>query len=80
MMDNKVIVNLEDYVQLRQESEVLQNILKLIMDNASLNYNSTELRLVSPEKLMDYLKITEETIYNDTLTDLQKKEKSGADD
>lgn len=79
-METKVIVNLEDYVQLRQESEVLQNILKLIMDNASLNYDSTELRLVDTERLMDYLKIAEETIYNDTLTDLQAKEKGDKND
>ena len=77
-MDNKVLVNLEEYVQLRQESETLQNILRLIMDSATLNYNSKELRLIDTEKLMDYLKITEETIYNDTLAELQ--EKSGADE
>ena len=71
-MDNKVLVNLEDYVQLRQESETLQNILKIIMDNSRLDYLKARLTLDEDMYLMNYLSIAESTIYNDRLAELKE--------
>lgn len=78
MNDKTVEINLEEYIELRQESEILQNILKAIMDNSRLNYDKNRLVLDDDTNLMTYISIQEETIYNDTLAEL--KEKSGAND
>ena len=80
MNEQKVEIGLEEYVQLRQESETLQNILKIIMEKASLNYDSTRLNYCNGDELINYLRIAEETIYNDTLTELQQKEKGDKND
>ena len=59
-MEDKVIVDTEEYVTLRKESEELSSILNLIFeDSGLLETPDNRLFLSSSTNLMDYLKIIE---------------------
>ena len=75
-MENKVAVDLEEYISLRQESEELKNILKLIFDGSKYAKTIDEDRLYlnSNTSLMNYLKIVESYKYNARLEELKKEE------
>lgn len=79
-MEKKIEINVEDYVELRKESERYENILKLLMNNARLNADKTELWVSDTDEIMTYLSIVEETIYNNRLEELQKAETGDANE
>ena len=74
-MENKVAVDLEEYISLRQESEELKNILKLIFDNSKYAKTIDEDRLYlnSNTNLMNYLKVVENYKYNIRLAELKEE-------
>ena len=75
-MENKVAVDLEEYIDLRQESEELENILDLIFAESRYSkvLNEDKLYFKSDISLMSYLKIVESYKYNARLEELKKEE------
>ena len=76
MENNKVTVDLEEYISLRQQSEELENILILIFANSKYTKTIDENKLyfTSDTNLMDYLKIVESYKYKTRLENLKKEE------
>ena len=76
MGNDKVTVDLEEYISLRQQSEELLNILDLIFNNSrySKTIDEDKLYLSSNTNLLDYLKIVENYRYKTRLEDLKKEE------
>ena len=76
MENDKVTVDLEEYISLRQQSEELLNILDLIFNNSrySKTIDEDKLYLSSNTNLLDYLKIVENYRYKTRLEDLKKEE------
>ena len=75
MEDEKVKIDIEEYISLRQESEELKNILKLIFDNSKYTKTIDEDRLYlnSSTSLMNYLKVAENYKYNIRLAELKEE-------
>ena len=76
MGNDKVTIDLEEYISLRQQSEELLNILDLIFNNSrySKTIDEDKLYLSSNTNLLDYLKIVENYRYKTRLEDLKKEE------
>lgn len=70
LFENKIEISVNEYINLRQKAEKLDNILKCIMKGANLNYNKKELEIKSDETLMNYIKIVEFERYNNRFTEL----------
>lgn len=75
MENDKVKIDIEEYISLRQESEELKNILKLIFDNSkhTKTIDGDRLYLNSDTSLMNYLKIVESYKYNIRLEELKEE-------
>lgn len=68
--ENEVRISLDRYLELRCKAEQFDIITKIIFDNASLNYDKTELYSVDQQQLLDYLKIIKAEEYNRKLKEL----------
>lgn len=73
--NDKVAVDVDDYVALQMASDELKNILEIIFESAKISYNDKDLEITEDTELMGYLKIVEKRLYNGTF-DRLKKEKS----
>ena len=75
-MIKKIAVDIEEYVDLRQQSKELENILDLIFAN-SRTVDKNLLYLASDNSLMSYLKIVENDRYLEQLEELKELKKGG---
>lgn len=58
MEEGKVLVELEDYIEGREDSKILENLITLIVDKAELrSYDKNILTIVDEQKIFDYLEI-----------------------
>ena len=74
MENDKVTVDLEEYISLRQQSEELDNILKLIFESTRL-LSGDELFNNPSTKLMDYIKLIRSRKYDMRVDELKEKNK-----
>ena len=76
--ENEVRISLDRYLELRCKAEQFDIITKIIFDNASLNYDKTELYSQSQQQLLDYLKIIKAEEYNAKLKKLTDDDQSNS--
>lgn len=76
--ENEVRISLDRYLELRCKAEQFDIITKIIFDNASLNYDKTELYSVDQQQLLDYLKIIKAEEYNRKLKELTDDDQSNS--
>lgn len=72
--NDKVNIDVDDYVALQLRSEKLDNILEIIFENVTVSDVSDTLFLEERE-LMSYLKVVEKRLYNGTLDRLKEEKK-----
>lgn len=71
--NDKVSVDVEDYVALQMASDELKNILEIIFSDVTLATYDNTLSLKSETQLMNYLKIVEKRLYNSTVDRLKEE-------
>lgn len=71
--NDKVSVDVEDYVALQMASDELKNILEIIFSDVTLATYDNTLFLKSETQLMNYLKIVEKRLYNSTVDRLKEE-------
>ena len=69
-----VSVDLEEYLELRQESEQLKNLIQIILDNSRFSSYDKSLTIYSGEKVYDYLKLIAIEKYNARIEELKMME------
>lgn len=58
MEEGKVLVEVEDYIAVREDSRILENLISLIVDKAELHsYRDNKLTIMDEQKIFDYLEI-----------------------
>ncbi len=62
--DSKIIINLSEYVMLKQKEIDLDRILSAITDNLELGYNNKYLSLKYKDKVVDAIKVLYPEIYD----------------
>lgn len=72
-----VTIELEEYLALRELERDYGRIMRVIQDNADLNYNGEELR-TSGDEIMQAIKLLDPVFYKDILRNLKKKENEDA--
>ena len=65
---------LEDMMQNRTRAELLDLLIKMILNNSRLTYDKKDLRVDTCDSIMDYVKALCPTAYNAKLTELQEEE------
>ena len=68
-----VTIELEEYLALRELERDYGRIMRVVQDNADLNYNGEELR-TSGDDIMQAIKLLDPVFYKDLLRNLKKKE------
>ena len=69
-----VSVDLEEYLELRQESEQLKNVIKIILENSTKSNYDKKLTIYSGDKIYDYLKLIASEKYNARIEELKNEE------
>ena len=72
-MENKVSIDLEEYIELRKSDMILDNLVCLILDNSRLSYDKKDLLMENELKIFDYLKIHYPETIESTILNLQEK-------
>ena len=72
-----VTVELEEYLALRELERDYGRLMRVVQDNADLNYNGEELR-TSGDDIMQAIKLLDPVFYKDLLRNLKKKENEDA--
>ena len=72
-----VTIELEEYLALRELERDYGRIMRVVQDNADLNYNGEELR-TSGDDIMQAIKLLDPVFYKDLLRNLKKKENEDA--
>lgn len=76
MIENqKIEIEINEFIKLKSDSEKLSNILYLIFNNTRLGYED-RLRIDEDSDLMTYLSIVEERKYRLSKDELLKKKES----
>ena len=58
MEEGKVLVEVEDYIAVREDSRILESLISLIVDKAELrSYDKDRLTITNEQKIFDYLEI-----------------------
>lgn len=74
MEEGKVLVELEDYIEGREDSKILENLITLIVDKAELHsYKDNKLTIMDEEKIFDYLEINYPDRVKGKIKSLQEK-------
>lgn len=68
-----VSVDLEEYLELRQESEQLKNLIQIILENSRKSSYDKSLTIYSAEKVYDYLKLIAVEKYNLRIEELKNE-------
>lgn len=72
-----VTIELEEYLALRELERDYGRLMRVVQDNADLNYNGEELR-TSGDDIMQAIKLLDPVFYKDLLRNLKKKENEDA--
>lgn len=65
---------LEDMMEYRTKAEMLEMLIKVILNNSRLNFEKKDLRIDTCDSVMDYVKALCPTAYNAKLTELREEE------
>lgn len=76
MEERKVLIDIEEVIEGREDSRILENLLTLIVDRAELNWNKDNLIISKEQKIFDYLELVCPDRIKDRLKELQEKEKN----
>ena len=68
-----VTIELEEYLALRELERDYGRLMRVVQDNADLNYNGTDLR-TSGDEIMQAIKLLDPVFYKDLLRTLKEKE------
>ena len=68
-----VTIELEEYLALRELERDYGRLMRVIQDNADLNYSGEEVR-TSGDDIMQAIKLLDPVFYKDLLRNLKKKE------
>ena len=69
----KVTIDLEEYLALKELSRDYGRLMRVVQDNADLNYNGTDLR-TSGDEIMQAIKLLDPVFYEDLFRTLKEKE------
>lgn len=72
-----VTVELEEYLALRELERDYGRLMRVVQDNADLNYSGEEVR-TSGDGIMQAIKLLDPVFYKDLLRNLKKKENEDA--
>ena len=72
-----VTIELEEYLALRELERDYGRIMRVVQDNADLNYSGEEVR-TSGDCIMQAIKLLDPLFYKDLLRNLKKKENEDA--
>lgn len=70
---NKKMYEAEKMYEALRNKELLNDILKLILESSKLNYDDTKLTMFYSEKLFDYIELKFEDKYNERLAQLKNE-------
>ena len=70
---NKKFYEAEKIYEALRNKELLDDILKLILDSSKLNYDDTKLTIYYSERLFDYIELKFEDKYNERLAQLKNE-------
>jgi hypothetical protein len=59
--------------KLFKDKDILDDILKLILESTTLSYDKTELRILDEDRIMNYIKLKFEDKYNERLAQLKNE-------
>ena len=69
----KVSIDLEEYLALKELSRDYGRLMRVVQDNADLNYNGTDIR-TSGDEIMQAIKLLDPVFYEDLFRTLKEKE------
>ena len=69
----KVSIDLEEYLALKELSRDYGRLMRVVQDNADLNYNGTNIR-TSGDEIMQAIKLLDPVFYEDLFRTLKEKE------
>lgn len=73
MGENNVIIKSSEYAKLIKTAEQHDTLIKMIFDDAGLNYDKTALLSDDLKQVLDYLKIIKPEIYDQRLNELKNE-------
>lgn len=73
MGENNVIIKSSEYAKLIKTAEQHDTLIKMIFDDAGLNYDKTALLSDDLKQVLDYLKIIKPEIYEQRLNELKNE-------
>ena len=69
----KVTIDLEEYLALKELSRDYGRLMRVVQDNADLNYDGTEIR-TNDREITQAIKLLDPVFYEDLLRTLKEKE------
>lgn len=74
MEERKILIDIDEVIEGREDSRILENLLTLIVDRAELSWDKEKLKISKDEKIFDYLELVCPDRIKDRLKELQRNE------